>query len=294
MTIRYRKTISILAAAGLAMTSMTAAALPFFPSNGYEPGTLFEDNDLDWHVDNNQNGIIDNGDYLISVMEFGHAVDNLIPIDPASPIPLDTAGDELVAVAKIMMQDDPSTPLQIEFAPIDATTPMVAAYNLGSSINLDIGTYSNCHDMSSCIDAVIDGTLYAEFSIADPDDEWFFIPSSPAWNNPSIVANADTTSKVGTVNFALSQVGGAVNLGLLSLDCGFVIACAGDGLTNLRGSADILGGGGTSGPYGATGAFATSDTDVSIIPEPGLAALIGMGLFGFGMSRRRKGGIAAP
>ena len=52
-------------ALALGLASAPASALTF-----YFPFTTFEDNDLDFVVDTNSNGIIDVGDRLVSVLEF--------------------------------------------------------------------------------------------------------------------------------------------------------------------------------------------------------------------------------
>jgi len=283
-----RRPGAMLAAGVLALAvSGTASALPFFPSAGTTPGTKYEDTDVEW-LDNRvgKSNIIDVGDVLISVAEFNTAVDVLAPVEPA--VALDTAADEVVAVSRVKVKSINPLTGRIDFEPVDASTPMVEIYSKGSSIDLDLETYSTCSDLASCIAAVTDGNLLAQFTIADPDDEWFFFPYPAISIDPrniDQVRDASQATVIGTFQFALTQVGGPFDFKPLSLDCD-VYACAGDGLTDLMGNGTIYGGGG-AGALPA-GAFAVSDTDVFVIPEPAMLALMGAGLLGAGMARRRR------
>lgn len=289
MKIKFPSIIApaIVALLALTLGSGMASAIPLFPGSGTTAGTQFEDDDIDYFIDNNNNGIIDVGDVLIAAIEFTRVIDVLPPLDPASPYTLNQAADELVAWAVIQVIPNlPTDPVdRIRFGQLGGT-PMVQFFT-GGAINLNVfGDPS----LAQAQAAVFDGAPLWAFSItADPDTEWFFDPSVAGANNPAAVALIGAATKVGTVNYALNQVSGPDDFDLqaIGIACGTLFRCAGDGLVDLVGSADILGGAGLQ-----NGAFARSDADVllnpSAIPEPSTLVLLGLGLGLLGVMRRRK------
>lgn len=68
---------SVALALGMSMGSAAMAAPTFFGSRG----TLFEDDLLDYHIDRNNNGLIDVGDSIIAIF----SVRSTAPVNPAGP-----------------------------------------------------------------------------------------------------------------------------------------------------------------------------------------------------------------
>lgn len=195
---------------------------------------------------------------------------------------------------------------EIEIAAINGSTIVFkpsaafeAVYGAGATAALfvdttaDFTTGCNVTSIAECETTAGNGDHFLTAGFADADDFWIASSSFPfdlSVASVEAVAATSAVTKLGVAQYALSILENNTGYGFneqVSALSPFIAAGGGDdGLTDIIGSGDILGGAGLS-----NGFFARSDFDFQLdrIPEPGSVALFGLGLIAAGaLGRRRK------
>jgi len=284
--------LTIMTILALALGTGIVSAFPLFPGVGVFEGTQFEDDDIDFHINNDEDVRITVGDYLVAAVEAYFVNDVLGPLDPAHPYDLNESIDELVAWTAVEVASiDPDTGA-MSFIPIQDNTyeywgdgSMIQFYQGGNDLQVTDITLT----LAQAYANATDGTHLWSFSFGnDADSFWTFSPLESGADDPNVVLLLGSGTNVGLVNFALVQTFGQDIFNYVALPCYFgagVCEPGGDGLVDIIGTGTIQGGRGLTG-----GAFARSDVDsvVNPIPEPSTLILLGLGLLGAGVVYRRK------
>jgi len=288
-----KKLVSTLAAigmtAGLALSSAPASAVITL----FSPVTAFQDDNLDFVVDNNGNGLIDVGDRIVSVLEFANTQGILALQGPNAIGPEELTGVADVTVAAVLGDG------RLVFAPSGAAG-VLSTFAAGTMVALwtdatpDLNVINAaCGTRAACLLLAGLGAgdplyLTAGF-FGDPDNFWVSTPGTGG-NVIATVQGGGSSTTFAAFTYALDAGinNTGVNLGLQACApfCNPVPIVGQDGLVDITGSGNILGGQGLV-PAQWT---ARSDTDSQIvpIPEPGSLALLGAALAAAGWGTRRK------
>ena len=254
-------------------------ASPAFAITFFSPVTQFEDDDIEFHIDNNNNGLVDAGDRLVGVAEFFFS--NAIPPPGSAPI----APEELTAVFDLTVAAG-STANTFIFTPTNVTGAegVLAGQPAGTAVTMYLDTdddldllTTDCGSLANCVDLANNGDVWLDAGFyGNPNTFWQALSIT---NSAASVSAGGASESFGFYSFCLDVATNNTGQTLGLQNCSFT-----------AGTTQIIGGGVIKGGEGLSEAFARSDNDFQIrsIPEPSTLLLLGAGLIGVSfMSRRR-------
>lgn len=286
---RTQRVKPIMAAVAMAMGLGAGAA--HGQVTWFQPITVFEDANLDFFIDVNGNGLIDQGDRLVSPLE----VFQTAPVpNPGGALSVPIGGGvELTGLLDVTITGStcgavPTASCNFTLGP----TPGGTFGNTGALVgfwlttpNLDL-VGPNCTSLADCTARATDGALFFTAGFNGDVNERFVANNLP--NDPTALANVNATTTVGIVSYGLNVLANNTGqtFGLQACD---VISCnpGGDFRVQLTGSGNIQG---AQGLPPSLGAFARSDFDYQLapLPEPGSLLLLSTVLGAIGFASRRK------
>ncbi len=292
--LRYVRTAAL--ASGLAAAAFAGAASA--DVSWYFPITAFQDDDLAWVERQGQiitSGDLAVGDRIRGVIEFEQTYSVLPPGNQNTVLPHELTGVYDLTIAGIFGGTAPGgvgctilTPCGLTIVPTAGAFSVAGTFirmYLDPTPNLDtVGV--NCVSLADCIAKATDGAHWADLGFNGDPNELFAVTNMASINLGALLGAA-STSAVGTEVFFLNIL--TNNTGIASFT---PLACVSSGCpAGGDGAVQVIGSGQLKGGQGLTnGAVTRSDVDaqVSPVPEPGVLALISMGMLGAAFARRRR------
>lgn len=287
----------------LCVLSFQSLAAPVY----FGASTLFEDNAITLHLDNDGDGLFSVGDSILGVVEID-TTQSAIAGGSSAPVPPELTGVFDAYITSVTAPDafgrvdmafganpggflsgatDPNLAeevLQAQSGGVGLQGGEVIRFFNGGTDNLDLSSV-NCLTSEECLNLASDGDFY--FSFGDNGDVNFNFGLENGILDPSVLVTIAQATATGAANFNMGLIDNQSGELITAHDC-VMSFCnpGGDNSIELTGSGTFFGGLGLPGDALNRGDLQFVLTREINEPEP--LALMALGLLGLGFTSRRK------